>query len=138
MSMPEEIFVDSSAWIALADGNDSHHKGAASAYPGILRNCKRLITSNLVIAETYVILLRELGHSSAREFLERIAASPRILKICSDENTEIEAERILSEYSDQNFSYADGVSFAIMNRRKIKKAFSFDKHFITAGFINLP
>jgi len=46
--------------------------------------------------------------------------------------------QILSKYSDQDFSYTDAVSFAIMKRQKIIKAFSFDKHFVIAGFINLP
>ena len=138
MKMPEEIFVDSSAWIALANGNDSHHKEAASAYPGILKNYKHLTTSNLVVAETYVVLLRELGHDVAIEFLERIKASPRIRKIWSNENIEMEAERILSKYCDQDFSYTDAVSFAIMNRCEINKSFSFDRHFVIAGFANLP
>jgi predicted nucleic acid-binding protein len=138
MKMPEEIFVDSSAWIALVNGNDYRHKEAASAYPGILKNYKRVTTSNLVVAETYVVLLKELGHNVAIEFLKRIRASPRILKIWSNENIEMEAEQILSKYYDQDFSYTDAVSFAIMNRRKIKKAFSVDRHFVIAGFANLP
>lgn len=136
--MVEDIFVDTSAWIALADKDDSHHKEAASGYPSIFKNHKNLITSNLVIAETYIVILKELGHGAAIDFLERIKASPRILKICSDENIEMEAEGILVKYMDQDFSYADAVSFVIMKRRKIRKAFSFDKHFVTAGFVNVP
>jgi predicted nucleic acid-binding protein len=60
------------------------------------------------------------------------------LKICSNESIETEAEGILVRYVDQDFSYADAVSFVIMKRQKIRKAFSFDKHFVTAGFINIP
>jgi predicted nucleic acid-binding protein len=74
----------------------------------------------------------------AIEFLERIKASPRILKMCSNENIETEAEGILAKYVDQDFSYTDAVSFVIMKRQKIKKAFCFDKHFVTAGFLNVP
>jgi hypothetical protein len=122
MKMPEEIFVDSSAWIALANINDAHHAEAAGAYPDILKNCKRLATSNLVIAETYVVLQRELGHPSAVEFLNRINASPRILKSWSNDSIETEAEQLLLKYSDQDFSYTDAVSFVIMKRRKIKRA----------------
>ena len=136
--MGEDIFVDSSAWIALADKDDSHHKEAASAYPLIFKNHKTLVTSNLVIAETYIVLLKELGHKAAIEFLERIKASPRILKIFSNENIEAEAEGILAKYSDQEFSYVDAVSFVIMKRQKIRRAFCFDKHFVTAGFMNVP
>ncbi len=136
--MVEDIFVDSSAWIALADKGDSHHKEAASNYPSIFRNCKTLLTSNLVVAETYIVLLKELGHKAAVEFLDRIKASPRILKVCSNENIETEAEGILVKYIDQDFSYADAVSFVIMKREKIRKAFCFDKHFVTAGFTSIP
>jgi predicted nucleic acid-binding protein len=136
--MFEDIFVDSSAWIALADKDDLHHKEAASSYPSIFRNHKTLVTSNLVVAETYIVLLKELRHKAAIEFLERIKASPRILKICSNENIETEAEGILAKYMDQDFSYADAVSFVIMKRQKIRKAFCFDKHFVTAGFTNIP
>ena len=136
--MLEDIFVDSSAWIALADKDDSHHKEAASSYPSIFKNHRTLITSNLVIAETYIVLLKELTHEVAIEFLERIKASPRILKICSNENIETEAEGILAKYSDQDFSYADAVSFVIMKRQKIRKSFCFDKHFVTAGFTSIP
>jgi hypothetical protein len=136
--MSEDIFVDSSAWIALADKDDSHHKEAASSYPSIFKNHKNLVTSNLILAETYIILLKELRHKAAIEFLGRIKASPRILKMCSNENIETEAEGILAKYIDQDFSYTDAVSFVIMKRQKIRKAFCFDKHFATAGFINVP
>jgi predicted nucleic acid-binding protein len=136
--MFEDIFVDTSAWIALADQDDSHHKEAALNFPSIFKNHKTLVTSNLVIAETYIVLLKELRHKVAIEFVERIKTSPRILKIYSNENIETEAEGILTKYMDQDFSYSDVVSFVIMKRQKIRKAFCFDKHFVTAGFANIP
>ena len=136
--MLDDVFVDTSAWVALADKDDSHHKEAAAGYPSIFKNHKTLVTSNLVVAETYIVLLKELRHKAAIEFLERIKASPRILKICSNENIETEAEGILAKYIDQDFSYADAVSFVIMKRQKIRTSFCFDKHFVTAGFTNIP
>lgn len=134
----EDIFVDTSAWIALVDKDDSHHKEAASSYPSLLKNHRNLITSNFVIAETYIIILNELSHKLAIDFLEKLKASPRILKIYSNEDIEAEAEPILVKYSDQDFSYTEAVSFVIMKRQKIRKAFSFDKHFVIAGFVNIP
>lgn len=134
----EDIFIDTSAWIALVDKDDSHHKEAALSYPPLLKNCRNLITSNLVIAETYIIILNELGHKLAIDFLEKLKASPRILKVYSNEDTEEEGELILAKYGDQNFSYTDAVSFVIMKRQRIKKAFCFDKHFLIAGFVSVP
>ena len=136
--MLEDIFVDTSAWVALADKGDSLHRDAATSYPSIFKNHKNLVTSNLIVAETYIIFLKEMRYKVAIEFLERINASPRILKIYSNENIEAEAEKILAKYTDQDFSYTDAVSFVIMKRQKIRKAFCFDKHFVTAGFINVP
>jgi predicted nucleic acid-binding protein len=138
MMLPEEIFVDTSAWVALADKDDAYHKKAAAVYPSLLKTQRNLITSNFIIAEAYIIILNELGHTPALHFLERIKASPRILKIYSNEEIEAEAEGILAKYSDQDFSYTDAVSFVIMKRQKIKRAFCFDKHFVTAGFESVP
>jgi predicted nucleic acid-binding protein len=133
----DDVFVDTSAWVAIADKNDSYNKKAVSVYPTLLKTAKSLITSNFVIAEVYIIILNELGHYAAVDFLKKLNASPRINKIYSNQEIESEAENILEKYDDQNFSFTDAVSFAIMKKLNIKKAFSFDKHFITAGFINI-
>ncbi|OGP87482.1 MAG: hypothetical protein A2156_10715 [Deltaproteobacteria bacterium RBG_16_48_10] len=135
---PENVFVDTSAWVALADKDDTNHQKAAAIYPSLLKIQKGLLTSNLIISETYVLLLNELGHHAALNFLEKIKASPRILKMYSNEDMEGDAEEILRKYDDQDFSYADAVSFVIMKRQKIRKAFCFDKHFTTAGFESIP
>ena len=138
MKTPQSIFVDTGAWIALADKDDIHHKKAAGILPSLLTTCNRLITSNLVISESYVLILNELGHKASSDFLAKIKTSPRILKIYSNEEIESDAVRMLAKYVDQDFSYTDAVSFIIMKRNKIKKAFCFDKHFITAGFEKFP
>jgi predicted nucleic acid-binding protein len=134
MTIREDVFVDTSAWIALADKDDAYHKKAASLYPSLLKNYKSLITSNLIIAETYVLILNELGYDAALRFIEGVRTSPRILKVYSTGEIEAGAEEILTKFTDQDFSYTDAVSFVIMKRQKVRKAFCFDKHFLIAGF----
>lgn len=131
------LFVDTGAWFALADKSDQHHNQAAEAYPDLLRNY-RLLTTNLVIAETYFLIRRAIGHQAAITFLENIAASPRVIKTYSDSVLEETAEGILRKYQDQDFSYTDAVSFAAMKQYEIIRAFSFDQHFVTAGFTLIP
>ena len=138
MISQEVVFVDTGAWFALADKDDVHHQKASYVYPSLLKNCRHLITSNLIIAESYILILKELGHNAAAAFLEKIKASPRISIVYATEEIEKGAEEILKKFSDQDFSYTDAVSFVIMKRQKIKKAFCFDKHFIAAGFESLP
>ncbi|HOP46451.1 MAG TPA: PIN domain-containing protein [Desulfobacteraceae bacterium] len=131
------LFVDTGAWFALADTSDKYHDHAINIFPDLLRN-NRLLTTNHVIAETYILIRRNLGHEAAITFLNNIAASPRVSKIYSDSLLEKSAEDILRQYKDQDFSYTDAVSFAVMNQQGITQAFSFDHHFLTAGFTLIP
>jgi hypothetical protein len=134
----ELVFVDTGAWVALADEDDEHHEDAVSIYPLLLKTSAKLLTSNLVIAESYILIVRSLGHDAAIAFLDKINGSPRIVRVSSNSDLEKEAEGILKKYQDQDFSYTDAVSFTIMKRQKIKKSFSFDKHFQTMGYIKIP
>ena len=136
--VPRGIFVDTGAWAALADKDDAHHDDAASILPSLLKTHRALITSNLVVAESYILILKLLGHDAAIQFLDRINGSPRIVKVYSVPEIEKEAEETLKKFADQDFSYADAVSFAVMKVQRINKAFAFDKHFETMGFTRLP
>ncbi len=132
------IFVDTGAWFALADESDQYHKKAVDVYPGLFEDNYLLTTTNFVIAETYILIRRAIGHQPAMRFLQNIASSPSVSKIYSDQTIEEEAEDILGKYQDQDFSYSDAVSFAVMKRHGIHLAFSFDHHFMTAGFRIIP
>ncbi len=138
MTFVETIFVDTGAWYALADKRDANHRKAAGIYPVLLSTHGRLITSNLVIAEAYILILHALGHAAALTFLEKTRTSPRIATVYSTEVIESEGRAMLGKFRDQDFSYTDAVSFAVMKRQKIRKAFAFDKHFLSAGFLMVP
>lgn len=132
------LFVDTGAWFALADSSDQHHNQAIEIYPKLLRNNNHLTTTNLVIAETYNLIRRSLGHQAAITFMENIGASPRVNKVYSDNVLEEKAQDILRQYQDQDFSYTDAVSFAVMKQYGITQVFALDKHFLTVGFEVIP
>jgi len=132
------LFVDTGAWYALADSSDQYHDEAVKIYPKLLGNYHPLKTTNLIVAETHILIRRCIGYQAAIAFLENIASSPRVVKIYSDSMLEERAESILRQYQDQNFSYIDAVSFVVMKQYGITEAFSFDKHFVTAGFTLIP
>lgn len=133
-----DLFVDAGGWIALADRHDRYHPVAAAAYPGFLRTYRRLVTTTLVVAETYIALRLGLGHAPAVGFLDLLRASPRIQRVPVDPLLEAAAEDLLRHYRDQSFSYTDAMSFAIMRERGLTEAFAFDQHFATAGFVRVP
>ncbi len=132
------LLVDTGAWFALADTSDQHHEQAVMIYPKLLAGYRSLTTTNLIVSETYILIRRAIGHKPAIAFLENVAASPRIIKVYSDSSLEQTAEDTLCKYRDQDFSYTDAVSFAVMDQYEITKAFSFDQHFIIAGFSLIP
>ena len=96
------------------------------------------MTTNLVIAESYISIRRASGHAPAMQFLRSTQGSGRLVKVRSGVELEGAAESILARYADQDFSYVDAVSFALMRQRGIAEAFAFDRHFLTAGFVLLP
>lgn len=44
----------------------------------------------------------------------------------------------LGRYGDQDFSFTDAVSFAVMQERNIGEALTLDHHFAAAGFRVVP
>ena len=136
--MAKELFVDTGAWVALADLDDRHHSRAAETFPTLLGEHQRLVTTNLVVAETYILLRLTLGHGPAIAFLDNLETSPRIERVYATPDLDVDAEEILRRYRDQTFSFTDALSFALMHRRRISTAFAFDTHFATAGFVCVP
>jgi predicted nucleic acid-binding protein len=134
----DEVFVDAGAWIAISDSRDKFHQSASEQFRRLLHERKILVTTNLVIAEAYIVIRRTGGHKPAVRFLESIREGVRIRKIYSEAHLEDQAEEILKKFADQDFSLADAVSFVLMKERGIEDAFAFDRHFLTAGFRLLP
>ena len=132
-----EVFVDTGAWVALALCGDRYHEAAKGVYPDLLHS-SQLVTTNLILAEVYILLRKNSDSIASLEFLKSIHASPRITLVRVEEDLEREAEGILAKFSEHQFSYTDATSFALMRKRKIAEAFAFDRHFSIAGFALIP
>jgi len=122
----------------VLDPGDRYHTRAAEFYRRALSQYTHLVTTNLVIAETYTIVRRVTSHQKAVAFLTLIEQSERVRCVWSDVQSEMAARDILRYCNDQDFSYADAVSFALMQRDGITDAFAFDTHFRTMGFSVFP
>lgn len=136
--MRHEIFVDTGAWIALIDGSDRWHVTARRSYPAVLQPENSLVTTNLVIAETYAVVRHRLGHAVALRALETLQRTPRLTKVYADAELESEAEAFLHQHAATPLSLVDAVSFAVMRQREIHEAFAFDPNFLAAGFVLVP
>ncbi|MDO8665986.1 MAG: PIN domain-containing protein [Gemmatimonadales bacterium] len=138
-----EVFVDSGFWCATAlrgrtDADRERHERAGATLRQLIRSGTRLVTTNLVLAETHQLLLIRDRRDTALAFLRAFPA-PGTDVVPS--TAELEAEALadwIEKYDDQDFSLADAVSLALMKRRRIKRALAYDRHFAAAGFEMLP
>jgi predicted nucleic acid-binding protein len=97
-----------------------------------------VVTTNLVIAETHALLLRRAGREPALAFAKTVRLPPNLI-VWADAGLENQAlSEWLERYDDQDFSFTDGVSFAVMQERRIEEALTLDQHFATAGFRMAP
>jgi predicted nucleic acid-binding protein len=127
------VFVDTSAYVALAVLSDQNRARATSIARGVARQRADLYTTNFVVAETHAFVLARAGRVAARRMLERIdRGSGLIVRVEPDD--ELNARSILDRYDDKDFSLVDAMSFAVMDRLGIRRAFAFDRHFSQYGF----
>lgn len=128
-----KTFIDTGAFCAFSDRKDSCHELAVRQFALILKENRPLITTNFIVDETYTWLRYRLGFGQAIEFLRRIRETEKrkqsLEVITIVRSIEDKAARYLEKYSDQDLSYTDATSFAVIQERKIKQVFSFDRHF---------
>ena len=60
--------------------------------------------------------------------------SERLTLLRPTHDEELRALDLFEKYADQQVSFTDCVSYALMHKRRIDRAFSFDRHFALAGF----
>jgi predicted nucleic acid-binding protein len=129
-----ELFVDTSAWYPAVVRTHPEHRAVAAALRQAVRQGKRLVTTNLVVAETHVLLLRRAGRDAALAFVRAAASPPNLVVASATELERVAIEEWLTRYDDQDFSFADAVSFAVMTTRGIEEALTLDHRFAVAGF----
>jgi predicted nucleic acid-binding protein len=118
------LFVDTSAWYAAVDAGDGSHRQATK----ILAAGAPLVTTDHVLAETWLLLRYRLGRQAAERFWEGLRAGAATIAVVGEADLEA-AWAIGQTFSDQDFSIVDCTSFAVMQRLGIDRVASFDDHF---------
>jgi predicted nucleic acid-binding protein len=125
--------VDTSAYFALADSRDAHHDEARVILGNLLSARYRQFTTNVLIIECHALILSALGIAPAAQFLRSIHASnTTIIRVRAQD--EQRAQQIVFRYMDKDFSFADAISFVVMERLGITHAFTYDQYFAQFGY----
>lgn len=131
--------LDSSALIAILDPRERSHTEVRECLELLGRRRDALYVSTFVIAETHRRLLYKphVGRGKALEFLKDIFdGSYNIVRPTSED--EKRAFTLLERFSDQDVTFTDASSMAIMLRMGLRKVLTLDWHFTLLGFQTVP
>ena len=131
--MNRSVLWDSSAILALLDADDADHARAVIIAHEIAAERRPSFITNYIEVEAHALLLRKLGRTIARQWL--LAGGLPVLRALPGE--EERAREILARHSDKDWTLCDAISFAMLDARRIGRAFTFDHHFEQYGRIQV-
>lgn len=128
-------FADTGFWYGLHVAADRRHDPAVALWRGDER---RILTTNLVLAETWTLArVRGVTHGHAVALIDAVNASARVAVVVVDQAIERQAWDWLRRHDERVYSFVDAASFAVMRRRRLHEALTFDGDFAAAGFIEV-
>jgi predicted nucleic acid-binding protein len=130
--------VDTAAFVALRNRSEIEHQSAKQTLEQLVKERRRLVTTNYVFAETYTALMVRVGRDEAIAWGRSLRSTDVVDLIRIDEEIEEEAWQILESHNDKKWSYVDATSFALMRREGASEAFTFDQNFAQRGLQMLP
>lgn len=133
MNLRRGVLWDSSAILALLDADDADHERAVVITRQIASEKRPSFITNYIEVEAHALLLRKLGRMLAREWL-LTGALPVVRALPQEEDR---AREIVARHSDKDWSLCDAISFAVLDVRGIRCAFTFDRHFLQYSRIDV-
>jgi uncharacterized protein len=130
------ILVDTAALYALIDSADPNNRRATTTMQDLQVSGESLLTHEYVVVETTALLQRRLGLDAVRSLIDDLL--PLIEIAWVDEPMHAEAREALLAAGRRTVSLVDWVSFLVMRRHGVRRAFTFDQDFEVEGFELLP
>ncbi len=130
--MRNRVFVDTSAWYALLDRDDAHHGDAVGILWRLREEGMWLVTHDYVVVETIALVQRRLGVPAVRDFVTALLLLAEVVRV-GPEVLDAAVSALLGA-GRRDVSPVDWVSFEVMRRGGIHRAFAFDEDFGRYGF----
>jgi predicted nucleic acid-binding protein len=132
-------FADTSWWVAWTLPGDGRHREAVQVRGRLAVN-EQVLTTNLVLGETWTVLRRRDSHRTAMGFLDRVdllGDKGRLLVHGVTAEQEQAAWMWLRKHDERPYSFVDATSFRVMRDRRLREVFAFDQDFAAAGFVEV-
>lgn len=129
------LFLDTAGWFAAITPRESGHAKARRIYADAAKAGDRLVTTPLVVAEMHAMILRWTDVAAGERFLTLVLGTGTHAVIDTDRGLiDAAVARWVRRFKDKSFSLCDAVSFEVMQRERIRRVLTSDKHFAMAGF----
>jgi len=131
------VFIDTSAWLAVADPAHENHEAAADYFVRLIRRGDRLVTSSDVLTETYARFEHHAGAEGAKRFRAAVSKAGRqdlLQTVAVNSDIARRAWVIFERYSGRLSSFLHCTSFVIAGSLGIRDVFSFNADFAAIGF----
>ena len=128
------IFIDTGAFLGRYVQRDQYHDQAVQYWRQIQVERRRCFTSNFVLDETFTLLARRTTYQFAATRAVHLLESSTLVILRPESEEEQTAVQYFKKYADQQVSFTDCISFALMEKYHLGQAFTFDQHFAFAGF----
>lgn len=118
-------YVDTSAWVSLADASEASHERVAA----VLRDRQgRLVTADHVLHETWAVMRYRHGWQAAETLVNSIRGGISRVEVSGLADLQA-AAGIAVAFADQGFSLSDRTSWAVMERLGIHEVASLHNDF---------
>jgi predicted nucleic acid-binding protein len=132
------VFIDTGYLLALEIANDQHHEAATRHWQGIVAALPRLVMTSYVFDEVVTFFNSRGQHAKAVQVGNNLLQSPSVQFIHVDTALFYEGWAYFQRPQDKEYSLTDCISFLVMQKLGIRRAFAFDQHFVQAGFTKEP
>jgi predicted nucleic acid-binding protein len=138
--MPETVFWDTAAFVALGNARDDLHQMAVNVSQELAQAETQVLTTDAVLIEVANTFSKAAWRPTAWQIIEAVQASVA-LEIATIVHVDVElwqrGWQLHRNRSDKDWGLTDCISFVVMEEHDIRRAFTYDHHFEQAGFIRL-
>jgi hypothetical protein len=138
--MPEIVFWDTAAFVALGNARDDLHQAATKVSQELAQAQAHVLTTDAVLIEVANTFSKVALRPIAWQLIEAMQASVALKAatiVHIDTDLWQRGWQLYRARSDKNWGLTDCISFIVMEDYGIRRAFTYDQHFEQAGFVQL-
>ena len=122
------LFADTSALFAFLVRDDVHHREAVRVEADVRAIREQVWTIDPVLTELWLLLRREIGTTRSDALVEALLERGIRREALQDQDL-ARAWALGREWADQGFSFTDRQAFAVLERNRRRRAWSYDDDF---------